>query len=352
MAKVIRLSDDNGVSWENLPGSEGSFTNEAEAIDDTILGQTYASNEVGLVSWQVSSNGIFKGFAGYLAEIKSADGTPTAMTDEAMSQVSGQIYQVDDATREIWDRSSAVTFEDNSVAVAAADIESVDYLFGRVTFVSGYTVTGPVTVSGNFIPTSTLARANAYVLNMTAEGIDESTFETSQGNNGTRIFVPGLRTVTVELTGIFDDVTNAKVDLRDRNEVIVEIDPAGDGSAIARGYYKLSTTGQSGAVGALEEETLNYLLQVPIADSTNVYDIEYPFSWQFESSSTLSQAIRIAIDAWLNEINTTEVQYLPQGPLDGIQGDVMFADISLSGGLSNMNVFTMEMQGTGQWTEV
>ena len=60
MAKKIRLSDDGGTTWYELPGSEGSFGNEAEQIDDTILGQTYQSNEVGLVGWNISSNGIFK----------------------------------------------------------------------------------------------------------------------------------------------------------------------------------------------------------------------------------------------------------------------------------------------------
>jgi uncharacterized protein (UPF0212 family) len=51
------------------------------------------------------------------------------------------------------------------------------------------------------------------------------------------------------------------------------------------------------------------------------------------------------------------VRYLPQGaigqtPLDGIEGAFVVADVSLSGGLSDMNVFQVELQGTGQYTEV
>ena len=57
-AKKIRISDDAAVTWNELPGSEGSFTNEAEQIDDTILGQTFQSNEVGLVGgWPLLSVG-------------------------------------------------------------------------------------------------------------------------------------------------------------------------------------------------------------------------------------------------------------------------------------------------------
>lgn len=353
MAKVIKLSSDGGSNYFDLPGSEGSFNNEAEQIDDTVLGQTYQSNEVGLVGWGISSNGIFKGFAGYVAEIKSI-GTPTGMVDEATTLVSGKTYQIDDVSRRAIDRSAAVVVDDNSSPVSAANIESIDYLFGRVTFVSGYSVVGVIEITGDYFPLAAAGKANTYNLTMTADSIDESDFTTVQGNSGTRIFKPGLRTVALELGGIFDATESFKTDLTDRNELIIDIDPAGDGSTLARGFFKIATASQAGAVGALEEETVNFTLTVPI-EETNP-SIEFPFQWQFESSS-LSQAIQIAITSWLDELNTYDVQYLPEGsigqsPLDGIEGNVVFTDISLSGGLSNMNVFTIEMQGTGEYTVV
>ncbi|MEE8599295.1 MAG: hypothetical protein V3S69_07315 [Dehalococcoidales bacterium] len=353
-AKVIRLSDDDGATWENLPGSEGSFNVDAEGIDDTILGQTYQSNEVGLVEWGVSANGIWKGFAGYLAELKKI-GTATGMTAESMTLVSGKTYAIDDATKEIWDRSAG-TFDilDNAASVAAADILNVDYLFGRVTFVASYTPTTPITVTGDFFPTAAIGRANTYSLSMTAEQIDGTDFAVAQANSGTKIFTPGLRTVALELGGIFDDVENAKADVTARTELIIEVDPAGDGSSIARGFFKLATASQAGAVGALEEETMNFVLTVP--DETTNPAVELPFNWR-HTATTMSQSLQFAITSFLAEDNTVEVQYLPQGtpgqsPLDAIQGDVMFSDISLSGGLSNMNVFTMEMQGTDEFTIV
>ncbi len=354
MAKVIQLSDDDGVTYFDLPGSEGSFSSEAEQIDDTILGQTYQSNEVGLTGWSVSSNGIYKGFAGYVAEIFKG-GTPTTFTAESMTLVSGLTYQIDDATRRVWDRTSG-TFDilDNAITVAAVDIESVDYLFGRVTFVSGYTPTTPITVTGDYLPLAAVGRANTFNLTMTAESIDETDFTTAQGNSGTRVFTPGLRTVSLELGGIFDSTENSKADVLSRGELIIDINPAGDDSALARGFFKLATASQSGAVGALEEETLNFTLTVP-QEETNP-SVEFPFNWQF-TATTLGVAIQQAITSWLGELNTYQVQYLPAGqvgesPLDGIEGDYIVNDISLSGGLSNMNVFTMELQGTDEYTEV
>lgn len=353
MAKVIRLSNNGGSTWFNLPGSEGSFNNEAEEIDDTILGQTFQSNEVGLVGWGVSANGLYKGFAGYLADIERP-GTPTGMVDEPMTLVSGKTYQINDVARRVLDRSVAITVEDNTAPVAGSNIESIDYLFGRVTFVPGYTVVGAVTITGSYLPRTVMARANTYTLTMTAEAIDETDFQTAQGNSGRRVYTPGLRTVALELGGIFDINENAKADLTARNELIVSVDPVGDGSSIARGFFKIVGTTQSGAVGALEEETINLNLAVPIEEVNPA--VEFPFNWEF-SNTTLSQAIQIGITSWLQELNTYDVQYLPQGapgqtPNDGIEGNVVFTDISLAGGLSNMNTFTMEMQGTGAYVEV
>lgn len=352
MAKVINLSDDDGVTQYALPGSEGSFSAEAEAIDDTILGQTFSSSEIGLTGWSVSSNGIYKGFAGYLADIQKF-GTTTAMSAEAMTNESGNIWQITAGAKEVWDRGVAVTFDDSG-AIPDSDIVWVDYLFGRVEFATSKTAP---TVSGNYLVRETIGRANTYNLTMTAEAIDETDFATAQGNAGTRVFIPGLRTVALELGGIFAPSDSAKAELAARNEVIVEIDPAGDGLSVARGFFKYATVGQSGAVGALEEETINLQLTVPVADATNANDVYIPFNWAFDPTTVLPQAIQVAVTSWVDEDNTVEVQYLPQGatgqsPLDGIEGDVIFTDISLSGGLSNMNVFTMEMMGTDQFTVV
>lgn len=353
-AKKVRISNDGGTTWYELPGSQASFDNEAEGVDDTILGQTYQSTEIGLLGWNVSSDGLFKGFAGYLAEIKQV-GTATTFTAEAMSVVSGLTYQIDDATKSIWDRSEAtMDILDNAVSVAAADIESIDYLFGKVTFVSGYSVTGPITATGKYFPVSTVGCANAYTLTMTADTIDTSCFSTAQANGGYRTYIPGLRTVALELSGIFDANDNFKSVLAARSELIIEVDPAGDGSSVARGFYKLVTTSQGGAVGALEEETLNFALTVPV-ESTNA-TVELPFSWR-HTSTTLAPAIQHVLTSWLTELSTYDLQYLPTGaegasPLDGIEGNFVAADISLSGGLSNMNTFQMELQGTGAYTEV
>lgn len=353
-AKKIRISNDGGSNYTELPGSQGSFNVNAEAVDDTILGQTYQSQDIGLEGWGISSDGIFKGFSGYKAEIKK-QGSSTAFTAESMTLVSGKTYAIDDATKEIWDRSE-VTMDilDTAASVALADILNIDYLFGRVTFVDSYTPGGAITATGNFFPTLAMGKANTYNLTMSAEAIDETDFTTAQANDGTRIFLPGLRTVALELGGIFDATEAFAADLLARAEIIVEIDPAGDGSSIARGFFKYATVAQAGAVGALEEETINLTLTVP--DETTNPAVELPFNWR-HTATTLNQSIQDLLTSWLSELNTYDVQYLPlgeigQSPLDGKEGNFMVTDISLSGGLNNMNVFQAELQGTGAYLVV
>ena len=99
---------------------------------------------------------------------------------------------------------------------------------------------------------------------------------------------------------------------------------------------------------------MNWELQVP--DVTNNAPAKFPFSWR-HTATTMSLAIQKLLTSWLDGLNTYDVRYLPQGtpgqtPLDGIAGDFVVADVSLSGGMSNMNVFQASLQGTGQYTEV
>ena len=350
-AKLIQLSDDAKVTFETLPGNTGSFNNDAEQIDDTVLGQTFQSSEVGLIGWSVEANAFYKGFAGYITTILKPD-TSTVLTTEAMSLEAGQIYQIDDEVKEIWDRNGgAFTIFDTAVD-KNAEVDWIDYLFGRVKFVDSYTVTGAVTVTGFYWTKLALGTANAFTLTQTADPIDNTDFATAQANGGLRTFEPGLRTVQFELSGFYALANAFLADLKARNEVIIEINPDGVGTtgSKARGFFKIQTEGQAGDVGALEEETTVFNLAVPIDDGTigfipAIPGPNIPFGWQHEAASPVAEAIKIALIAWQNEA-TIDVQYLEDG-LAGINGACIITDISLTGGLSVMNEYSVTAQGTG-----
>lgn len=343
MAKRVRISDDAGSTWYTLPGNTAELSNEAGDLDDTVFGQDYGSTQTGLIGWTVSANALWKGFAGYVAKILKS-GVSTTFTASAMSLVSGKTYKITDATKNIWDRTATFIVYDNAVD-HTADVDNIDYLFGRVTFKSAYTPTGPITVSGKYLPTSSVGCANAFTLTQTANAIDNTCMDTAQANDGHRTYEYGLKTISLDLNGVYKTTNGFQDLLVNRTELIIELDPSGTGKSVARGFFKAMNAGQSGDVGALEEETVTFNLSVPDIDT-----LPYPFHWIHDPASTLNTAVIKCLDAW--EANDLiSVQYLYDGT-NGVAGDAVITDLTLAGGLEAMNEFTVNVQGSDALTAV
>lgn len=344
MAKRIRISSDAGTTWFTLPGNSGEFQSDAGELDDTIFGQDYKSSEIGIINWSVKTNAFYKGFAGYQVDLKKS-GTPTTFTTEACTLISGKTYQVNDTTKQVWDRLTAVNVFDGGVNKDAF-VESIDFIFGRVTFLPSYTVTGAVTVTGKYLPMTVLASYKDFTLGMSMDPKDTTDVPTAQSNGGYATYEAGLKTVTLELSGVFN-VTNAyRAALAARSELILEINPDGTSKSVARGYFKPIATGQSGDVGALEEETVSFRLQVPSSPS----NIQYPFRWSHAVSTTLNTAVQKILTAW-QDGTVINVQYLPDGST-GVTGQCVISDCTLTGGLESMNNFDVQLQGSGAITAV
>lgn len=343
MAKRIRVSSD-GTNFFTLPGSSGEFRIENNAVDDTVFGQTFESNEPSLGQWNISANAKWKGVAGYQAVLKKS-GTSTAMTTEATTQIGAtKSYQITAPARRVIDYNTALTVFDNGVD-QTAELFSVDYLFGLVTFKPGYTVTGPVTVTGNYLPLGDIARARSFNLTQTAAEIDETDYETARSNGGLRVFSPGLRTANIEVGGVFSATNDYDAAVLARGLVIIDVTPDNSTSSIFRGFFKAASKSQSGDVGALEEETVTYNLWVPDGEL-----VVRPFGWALGSGSGLNQAVRRCIEAWQNETNI-DAQYLPNGTT-GKQGSAIVTEISLANQMEGLNEFTVNLRGSGGLTTV
>jgi hypothetical protein len=342
--KQVRVDGAGGSNFKTLPGSSGEWNEEAGSVEDTIFGQTFQSQEIALLSWTLSAQAFYKGFAGYVAKLKKQASSATSVTGEAMSNTTGQIYKIDDTTKEIFDRSQSITVYDDG-SDETANVEWIDYLFGRVKFDDGYTVNGPVTIDVSYFSTSSLGTANSFTLTQTADTINTSDFDTVQGNGGFMTYDPGLRTVNMELSGPFASSQDFQNTLKNRNELILEIDPSGNGAQDSqfRGYFKASSRGQSGDVGALEEETVNFLLNVPQTDN-----LWMPASWEHGTNSSLSQAVVDILDNWLNETKPKVRYFYDQ--TNYYEGTGVVTDVSLTGGLESMNEFTANFQGDGEYT--
>lgn len=336
MAKTVRVSDDNGVTWHSLPGSSAEKNIEAASADDTIFGQSFQSSQTTLKSLTVTANSVYKGFAGYKATIKR-QGTTTAFSDEGMTLVTGKRYRITDTDKDLWDRNVAITVYDDGVDVTDKVI-AINYLFGEIVFDSDYTVTTPVTVSGSYFPTANLGNANSLNLGQTAEEIATTTFQVANSNGGYSTRDPGLRQVSVDLDGIFNATSSLASILTNEEEVIIEINPDGNGKSRCRGYFKSMGHGQGGDVGALETENVGFELSVPEG-------VEFPFAWQHAANTTLSRAVRICLDAWENETKI-KIQYLHDG-VNGQEFTAMVADASIETSLDGMNTFSFSFPADG-----
>ena len=338
MAKRIRVSDDAGATWWTLPGNTGEMRRELATVNDTIFGQDYQSEDGSLGNWMITANAFIKGFAGYVAVLRQG-GTPTAMVDEPMTLVSGQTYQITDTARRILDYGAVVTVEDNAVD-QTAEVVAIDYLNGTITFDAGYVVTAPVTISGNYIPTIVLGRSRSFTLTQAAAEIDTSDYETAQANGGWRTYDPGLKTVRLELAGIYDASQALHAALVARQLMYVDIQPYGATDTYFRGFFKRTNLGQSGDVGALEERTLALNLFVPDGEL-----VERPFGWYVGNASTLNTALKKCLAAWQNGTKL-DIQYLPDG-VAGYTGDSIVTEITLANDMAGLNEFRLTFRGDG-----
>jgi hypothetical protein len=337
--KRLQISEDDGATWYTFPGNKGDRQIQTNDINDTIFGAAYQSGQPGIANWNMSCNGVFKGFAGYVTKVMRS-GTPTTFTGLATTLVSGKTYKITDATKNIWDRLTTVAVTDNAVAVPANEIESIDYLHGRVTLTSGHTVVGPILVSGKYLPMTAVAGANSFTLTQTANSIDQTDYESAQANDGYRSYIYGLKTVKLSLKGFYDDSNLFEALVEARDELVIEINLDGTGLTTARGWFRALSNQQSGNVGELEDATVDFTLSVPSQEN-----ISLPFSWLVESSSTLPTALRIALDNWETGEALTDVRYMADG-VNGFAGKAVITDMTLTGGLDVMNDFSMKFQGS------
>jgi len=337
--KAIQVLDT--ATWRTMPGNQGSLNIEGAEIDDTIFGQSYRSSFPGIRQWNIAAQAYYKGVAGYKATLKMK-GTPTALTDHPISPVTGKTCRITDVSKSVWDRSTALTFKDGGVAIPAANIVSINYLFGEVTFTAGTTFTAggtALTVTGSYLPMAQVCKFNNMTLTMQTDTIDKTDSCEANINGGYRVYDPGLRTVRIELSGFYDASQGWQDKIGTGQEYVLEL--SADGLATgskARGFFQLLSGGLSGNVGALEEQTLNFGHSVPV-------DVDPVFAWQHGVTSTLPLAMKKVLDSFIAQ-TLIQARYLPDG-LAGWSGSGVVTDASMTVGLEQLPQFNFTCQGSG-----
>jgi len=202
------------------------------------------------------------GVPGYLTSVKIG-GTPVALSDEPMVDVGGSpnlIFRVTDATKRILDPAATFVFGSGAgspTAIPAADVASINYLAGTVTFSVSPTL--PVVIqSGNYIPVSFIAGAHTYGLSCSSDLLDNTTFESAKTSTQRQKQV-GLLDVSVSVDRFDEGDLTIKTFLENRTRVLIDITP-GSGTLVARGWFVPESENRQGAIAELESAPLVFQL--------------------------------------------------------------------------------------------
>lgn len=196
--------------------------------------------------------------AGYKAVVERV-GSSTAFSDEAMSATSvTNQYQIDDATKRIWDRTVTPTFYEDSSEIPASDVDEIDYVFGKVTFATSKS--GSISVDGNHLPRQAIVGANAYTLEHAGDTLDDTDYDAAQSNGAFRTRMYGLRDVTASIERFYKLDKHFDDAIKDQEVVVLSIRPGGSGNDYARGFFVMETNELTGEVSSLENQSLNLQL--------------------------------------------------------------------------------------------
>ncbi len=206
------------------------------------------------------------GQAAYNTTIKLA-GISTAFDDEPTTNISGFLYQINDANKRVLDHDEEITVEVDDVE-ADEDDYVIDYLFGIITFSEA--PGGAVSISGNYIPLMAVGGAMEYAVNLTGDILDSTGFNEAIANSGYRTKQYGLTDVSASIERFAPASSAFAKGLKERDRLFVEFTPGGEDERI-HGWFVVESTNQTGELTALETESIALQLDGQIQTS---------FSWR------------------------------------------------------------------------
>lgn len=409
-----------------LPEVDVTLSENGQVVEDTnsLTSGGWKTKLVGLVEWGASLSGKIGAVAGYLTTLKKG-GTPTAVTGEPFSQLTGDIYQIDTAAKQVWSESVVPTvydvldlvasgtyqwtasgsgtdeyyleadgggdpsfaspdqvIEDGSVMTAGSpgslsageygygdndtlgfstlyvrlaatgdpdsqadgfvqggpevdsgDIDSFDYLFGKVTFDSGYTVNGTITADLTYIPLAAVAQAQNYDLSLSGDVVDVTDYPTAQANSGTRVQRVGLIEASLSVDRLEDLSHTFEASLLARAPLMVEVVSA-NGDLTIRGWWIQSSLEKSGGVADAIMEGLQFELY-----GRNQNNIGY------SAAAGLNSGIAALLSNLLARTAAT-LQYQIDGT-DGIEGSAYVSSFGLSGELEGVDNWSADLVSGG-----
>lgn len=190
--------------------------------------------------------------AGRLISVK-VSGDPVAFTDEATTTNDDTVYQITDTALRVWDRAATITVEDGGVAVdPVADPYTVNRLAGKIIFETS-DAGRVITVSGDYLPLSTLAEGHSVDFTRMANNGDDSVFGATDVSR---------QQIARDWSGTiarFFSVDTYLADAFDVGDpVVIEYSPDGGTTPTVRGWALLNKNAFQGDVKSFLEESVSW----------------------------------------------------------------------------------------------
>lgn len=185
-------------SWMSFPGIVESYDLSAADSGKVVFGAkiVYQGAIAGGITVAAAGAGLPTDAVVAAANPGSATtvktlGTTTALTAEACTLVSGNTYQITNTTHRVLDPLVARTYKGNAVAIPGAQVQSENFLFGKVTFTQAETA--PITVdTGSYRPVAAIAVVKDWKITVTNKLIETSNID----NAGFKSRIKGISSCT------------------------------------------------------------------------------------------------------------------------------------------------------------
>ena len=329
-------------SYLTLQSPSSSLEISSSSADTTVFGSGQFSQSLPTIFMHsMSGSQWIRSVAGYNCDVKLG-GDPIAFTGEAMSLVSGTTYRITDATKNYFDPNTDVAVFDGATPLTAGEDYTVNHLFGEVTL--NVAPSDAVTVDGASIPTTVFGSFTSASVTHSAASSDITTFRSAQADNGFASYRSELLTVDLEAAGFYSEADNTLDVMKDRDNLLLEIDWTGEGDLVSRGIFRVSTISQDGDVGSTENASVSFTISGP--------EDVIPYGFQFSANSVASESFQLVLNTWING-EYLGFRYAPDG-LDATyyDGVACITDASMSTSTEGITEMSIEFQGHKELEEV
>lgn len=191
---------------------------------------------------------------GCLALVKQQS-SAVAFTDEATTATGNISYQITDEAKRIWSYDGLIIVKDGGVATTES--YTINRLTGTITFNTATSRT--ITVTGEYVLLSTVAKAKSFALNGTRDVSDVTVFNTEF-----KSFEATLLSGSAELGLIYDVTSTFFTMLTDGTIKVIEYYPNSSGTPIR--FYGLCTNNSiNSPVEGIIEESVSFQITKQIA---------------------------------------------------------------------------------------